>query len=49
MPDDKKIRTEYAHYRLERAAEDLETAKANYIPSGRLLHLRISIHQNMEE
>ncbi len=30
MPDDKKIRTEYAHYRLERAAEDLETAKANY-------------------
>jgi uncharacterized protein (UPF0332 family) len=30
MPDDRKIRTEYANYRLERAAEDLETAKSNF-------------------
>ncbi len=30
MPEDKKIRTEYANYRLERAVEDLETAKSNF-------------------
>lgn len=30
MPEDKKLQYEYAQYRLDRAKEDLETAKSNF-------------------